>query len=92
MKEKDWQGRDVEANEPDETNILVWEVEPHIQSRDHDSCLIRGWQDMLENVRANLDMFLESFEVDELKAGVSIKVRLVEMRKCDYEEIVVENI
>ena len=83
----DWQGRSVPDNETPETVIRVWEITPHPTSRQYGSLVIRSWQEMLRYMNEQLDIYLESFEVDEISEGVSLKFRVVEMTNAEYDEI-----
>lgn len=83
-------GQPVPEGETPDTLIDVWEIDPHLQSDDYDVLWERSWQRMLELMRDNFDTFLERIEDDELRQGVTIKVRLVKMRLADYLESVEE--
>ena len=82
---KDWQGREVMGDETPDTKILVWQVEPHLTQNGY-VAWFRGWQDMLNHVATNLDMYLEQFDVDELLSGVSLDIRLIRISLGEYEE------
>ena len=60
-EDTDWQGNKVPPHEPDDKEILVWEIEPHFDS----SCTTyveRSWQRMLEYVECGIESWLESPE------------------------------
>lgn len=84
---KDWQGREVPDDEPDDKLIWVWEVSPHIGDTQYTDYVERGWQDMLAYVRGSLDAWLESFTDDELYEGVTLTFRRVQMTVGQYKEI-----
>ncbi len=88
MSDTDFSGRPIQSDEPSDAIIDVWEVTPHPQSCRCDFLIERSWQKMLGLIGDNLDSFLERFDDDELREGVSIKIKLTEMAKCDYEEII----
>lgn len=84
---KDWQGRDVAKEEADDDAFLAWEITPHVQTKEFDSCIIRGWQEMLELVKDNIDLFLERYDEDELREGVTLRFRLVHSSKREMGEL-----
>ncbi len=84
---KDWQGRDVQEGEAEDDAFLAWEITPHVQTTEFDCCIIRGWQEMIELVKDNLDSLLERYDEDELRQGVTIKFRLVHSSKREMEEL-----
>lgn len=80
--EKDWQGRPVPPGEPGDAAVTVWEVDPHPGDGDKGSVLvIRPWQGMLSYVRTQLERWLETFDEDELREGVTLTFRLADVRK-----------
>lgn len=84
----DWQGKEIPADEPDDAVIDVWEVSPHLTD-DHFDCYVeRSWQDMTDGVENGLAMFLEWFDEEQLREGVTITFKLKAMSKQEYEEIV----
>lgn len=84
---KDWQGHDVPTGEEDDDAFLAWEITPHVQTAEFDSCIIRGWQEMIELVKDNLDALLERHDEEELRQGVTLKFRLVHSSKREMEEL-----
>ena len=90
MKNTDHNGYDVKPDEPPDKEILVWEIEPHLQHSDYDYMVERSWQEMLALVANNLEYFLERHDEAQLMEGVTIKFKLKKMQKSDYDEIVGE--
>lgn len=90
MEQTDHEGRPVPENEPDDAEILVWDVEPHPQRpHEYTSMVERSWQKMLEYVRGELDCMLESCDLEDLlDEPLVIKFRLQKMRKSEYMDIV----
>ena len=84
MQELDYTNRQVPADEAPDTVIKVWEVTPHM-SDDYSHLVVRGWQDMLDAVRQVAEAHLENMPDDELRDGLEIKVRLVEMSRQEYD-------
>lgn len=82
----DWQGREIPADEPDDAVIDVWEVEPHLGNDHYTHLVERSWQDMLKYVGSQLDFWLEQFDEDDLREGVTIKLRVRKMSKSEYAE------
>lgn len=82
----DWQGKDVDQNESDEDEILVWKITPSLQEA-FDSTLIRGWQDMLQFVEHGIEMELDSRCESECRDGVDINIKLVPMRLGEYLDL-----
>jgi hypothetical protein len=84
----DWQGKEIPLNEPGSKIIDVWSVMPHPQSpNNYDELLCRSWQEMLDVVKNNLETFLERFDEEELREGVTLKFRLQRCHKADYDEV-----
>lgn len=61
----DWQGTRVPADEPSDKEILVWEIEPHLQRHEHMVCHERSWQRMLDWVRSNIESHLERLDEEQ---------------------------
>ena len=86
-KQTTWEGFPVDPNEQPSDVILVWEVDPHIDSG-YDVAVIRGWEDMLDFVRDVTETQCEDHTPDELQwHGVTVKIKLREMTVSDYEEL-----
>lgn len=83
----DYHGRPVSENESPDTIIKVWEISPHPDSREYDCCVIRSWQHMLDYVSNHLDDVLDRLEPEDEKAGISIRFRVIEMTRGDYDEL-----
>lgn len=82
----DAEGREIPPDEPLDKIIDVWTIEPSMVGQEYDYIVIRSWQDMLQHVRDNLDCFLERYEEEDLREGVSIKIRLRKMTVKDYDD------
>lgn len=82
----DWEGRKIEIAEHTDKVIDVWEVAPAIGDRDHDSHVYRSWHDLL-TIGERLDVWLDNFSEDELRDGVTLTVKLIRMRKGDYDDL-----
>lgn len=82
---KQWNGRDIPSGETPETEIRWWVVEGLCPSGDNDEYWIRGWQEMLEFVRNQLDVRLER---EDVAAGeeVAITFRLETGKLREYQE------
>lgn len=83
---KDWQGRDVPADEAPETEIKWWVLDS-ISGNEYDEIWIRGWQDMLAYVENNLDTHLERFDEEELAEGIQVKFKLRTGTREEYDEV-----
>ena len=81
--ELDYENRPVTVEEGPDTIIKVWEVSP--SEAEYDYYWIRGWQDMLNFVRSEMERMLEGSEQDGLSATIGVK--LVEVTKMEYEEV-----
>ena len=86
-QQTDWEGSLVPENEPDDKKILVWEVDPHPSNSDYDVLWERSWQRMLEIVSNSLETHMERFTPEELREGVSIKFKLVEMTVGEWRKL-----
>lgn len=87
---KGWDGRPIPDNETPDTEIVVWEVNPH-PSDDDIVLLERSWQRMLDYVASNLDGMLERQDKEELtETPFNISFRLRRMQKRYYDEIVAD--
>ena len=82
--ELDYENRPVPADEGPGAVIKVWEVTPHLD-RHYDCLIVRGWQEMLDQVRNVAEHRLENPD-DELP-DVTIRVRLREMTRAEYDEL-----
>ena len=84
---RDWEGNPVPEVEDPETEIFVWEIEPHIDNS-YTSAYIRGWQEMLDFVKELAESECEFRTEEELQwDGVDIKIRLRKIAKSDYDEM-----
>ncbi len=89
MKEqKDWQGRDVPADETDDTIISVWEIEPHTSDA-YTSGLVRGYQDACEFAKNVLEGIMDDTDNEEdfRGIGLTVKISLREMTLREYKEL-----
>lgn len=77
--EHDWQGHVVPKPISPDEKLTVWEVTPHIQTDSCDSMVERGWQEMLSTVGTGLDAWLERYTEEELREGVTLTFRLIDM-------------
>lgn len=83
----DWEGLPVPENEPDDKEILVWEVSPHFDST-YDVCVERSWQRMLEYVSDGLEEWLERYTVEELlEEPVKLSFRLRKMTVAEWRDM-----
>lgn len=82
----DWEGRPIPENETPDTDILVWEVSPHPDTK-FDVLLERSWQQMLDYIKSELDGMIENQAEDELlEVPFIISFRLRKMSKSHYDE------
>lgn len=82
--EKDWRGRPVPPGEGPDTKITVWEVSPHPGTSDYDAFWEREWQSMLSYTASTLEYWLETFTEEELREGVTLTFKLVDIHLEDY--------
>ncbi len=83
----DWEGKPVPDNEPEDATIKVWSV-PRMKTEEADLVLIRSYQRMQEYIEENLSVWLEDYTTDELMgSGAYLNIRLIEMKKCDYDAL-----
>lgn len=85
--ERDWQGRPVPADESPETVIKVWEITPHLSDK-YDGLMVRGWQEMLDQLRVIAEHRLEDAEDDDLSEGLTFTVRLTETTRGQYDGLI----
>ncbi len=84
-----WQGLPISDDEEPTNKIYAWKITPHLSDSSYDSCVIRGWQDMLNYVGAYTANYLENVDRDVLlDKGANIQVKLIRLRVSDYQEIV----
>lgn len=77
----DWQGKPVPADEPPETVIRVWEV----TGSDDERLIFRSWQRVLEHVSDDVEISLS--EIEDVGHSITIKVRLREMTRAEYDDL-----
>jgi hypothetical protein len=84
--ETDWSGNPVPRGEEEETEILVWEVDPHPDAPcEYDVMWCRSWQKMLQLVCGGLESLLEQLTEEELLTDpLTIKIKLRRMSLGDY--------
>ena len=82
MMVRDYRG--IEIPEPLRSqSIKVWEFEPH-QSYGYTSCIVMDWQSLHELLGNMLVEKLERMDEDELREGLDVKIRLIDMTYGDY--------
>lgn len=86
MPELDHTNRPVRADEDADTIIKVWRV-AFDPSGEYDTHIIRGWQDMLDFVRSEMERTLERTFEDDEEEKASVTVKLVEMTREEYDDI-----
>lgn len=80
-----WDGRTVHDPRPDEV-VPVWQVEPHPSDARFDCLIERSGPRMMDCLANNLDFLLERYEESELRSGVTITIKLVDMRADEIPE------
>jgi hypothetical protein len=85
---KDWEGHKVPEPSPDDV-VKIWSINAH-RDPSYTDCVIMGWQDMLAELPLLIESKLENMDMDDLKEGLGVEVKLVEMRYGDYAECVSE--
>lgn len=75
----DWQGRPLKEKESPQKVVPVWEISPHIQTGPKDSLIERSYQRMLSIVKSSLEDFLEAHDEEELRQGITITFRLIDL-------------
>jgi hypothetical protein len=84
----DYCGEEIPEDEPDDAEIIVWEVEPHPQTTEFDSMLVRSWQDLVGIMENSIEGMMERPAIDDLlHEPLVIKVRVRKMRKSDYQGV-----
>ena len=86
-EERDWQGLQIAKDEPRDAIVDVWEVTPHPDNDDFDCCLVRSWHELLPIITRSAERLIDAADEFVLREGVEIKVRLVKMRRDEFEEI-----
>lgn len=83
----DWQGKPVEVEETDDTEIYVWEISPHPQTDDYDSCWVRGYQKAREFAELSMERVMDGNDFDELTEGVKVEVKLIKTTVGELNEV-----
>lgn len=81
----DWSGVSIPEPGPDEI-VKVWSIDCH-RDPSYTDCVIMCWQDMLTEFQMIAEQKLENMDLDDLKEGFGLKVKLTEMRYADYEAL-----
>jgi hypothetical protein len=88
----DYKGSEVPKDEKEGTMIKVWEVSPHPgYIGDYDYYIERSWQNMLEYMKENFNFFLDQYDEEDLKEGVNLNIKLVDMTLGEYLDILEYN-
>jgi len=84
----DWDGRPVPDNEPDDKEIMVWEIEP-AHTSEYDGVLIRDYRKAMQYARERLESIMDGagYEEEDLKEGVSVTVKLVTTTVREYNNV-----
>lgn len=89
--QRDWQGNPIPseqlAAETPDTVVTLWEVTPPLNGEELDSVVFRDWRGMCEYLSHYAYLLLDDKEEPELREGVTIKIRLVDMALSDIREI-----
>lgn len=89
MKETDWEGRDILAEESDEKVIFVWCMTPHPFDTEFDHLVERSWQQFIKLYEDGLERLLDHPTREELlNGGVTVNFKLVRMTLGEYREII----
>lgn len=87
LSNRDWQGMPIPDDETDDTTITVWEVDPHISDSRYDIAVVRSRWDLLCFLEEHVELWLDRYSEADLRAGVTLKIRLCDMSKRDYAQI-----
>ena len=82
----DWQGKPITEKEEPTKLVKVWMIEPHPTDSAYDACLVRSYQQAVEAMKLAIENTVDAAEEETLtNEGVILKVKVIEMRLCDYE-------
>lgn len=82
----DWQGKPITEQEKPTKLVKVWMIEPHPDDSAYDACLCRSYQMAVEAMKRAIENTVDAAEEETLtNEGVTVKVKVIEMRLCDYE-------
>lgn len=65
----------------------VWELTPHIGSRTFTSLIEKDLSRLGRLIEQHLDSFLELHDDEQLREGVTLTIRLIDLSQEEYEEI-----
>ena len=82
----DWKGNRIDDDEPDETQIGWWQVDPH-PWRPGFVLVERSWQLMCERIGDGIEMLLDDAGEDALLEGVAVTFKLVKGTLGQYRDI-----
>ena len=81
-----WNGEAEADDEPADAVFPIWVIEPDLTRRGYDEVWERSYQRMQELIHDNLEYWLDNYTEEELRDGISIKLRLRDVAKWEYEE------
>lgn len=88
----DWKGEAIKEQEPPDKMINVWVIEPHPNDSRYDSCVCRPYQQAGMLAKLAIEDAMDSANEETLKKeGVTVKVKLIQMRKDEYEGLMAED-
>jgi hypothetical protein len=86
MPPTDWQGKPITEPEEPTKLVKVWMIEPHPTDSAYDACLCRSYQHAVEAMKQAIENTVDAAEEETLtNEGVTVKVKVIEMRLCEYE-------
>ena len=81
----DHTGNLIPADEPLDTPILVWQMDPHPYKR-HYMLWERSYRAFIKSLGPNIEFLLEQLTDEEAHEGVTIRIKLIETTRREYEE------